>query len=355
MARVIYVPLEHIDGRYTVHMDRDILEYFNSNNIDYVYVAPAETVGAPPPEGCFLNAAFTSKFKSQQLTIIAEMYERNEITDDDVFFFSDIWFPGIESLAYMNYFHKVNPRITGVIHAGSFTDTDFVRDLERWAKNFEDVVFDIADVIYCASNFIRDDILKKRMVEPHKLVVSGLPVDYTGMEEYRLSNRKTEPVVLFNGRICDEKQPYLFDELERVVLQDERFAGTKFIKTQEQNLTKPAYYDLLGKSCVIVSYALQENFGFGIAEAAYMGCTPVLPNRLVYPELYESKYLFDTFEESVNMVKLALADRNNGKRDSIKLDNNCMDVWFGEFKNETKGIGNGRLGIYWNRLVQASS
>ena len=130
------------------------------------------------PEGCFLNAAFTSKFKANQLMMIADLYEQDLIRDDDRFFFSDIWFPGIESIAYMNYFHKKTAKITGIIHAGSFTDTDFVRDMERWAKNFEDIVFDISDTIYCASDFIRTDIIKKRMVDPQKLVVSGLPLDY---------------------------------------------------------------------------------------------------------------------------------------------------------------------------------
>ena len=27
MSKIIYIPLEHIDGRYTVHMDRDIEKY----------------------------------------------------------------------------------------------------------------------------------------------------------------------------------------------------------------------------------------------------------------------------------------------------------------------------------------
>ena len=29
MSKIIYIPLEHIDGRYTVHMDRDIEKYLN--------------------------------------------------------------------------------------------------------------------------------------------------------------------------------------------------------------------------------------------------------------------------------------------------------------------------------------
>jgi hypothetical protein len=42
MAKLIYVPLEHIPGRYTVHMDRDIQQYLDSNNIEYVRIMPTE-------------------------------------------------------------------------------------------------------------------------------------------------------------------------------------------------------------------------------------------------------------------------------------------------------------------------
>lgn len=320
MSKVIYVPLEHIEGRYTVHMDRDITNFLEESGIDYYKVIPLQE-SPPLPEGMFLNAAFTTKFKSMQMALIADMYEHDMIEDGDVFFFSDIWFPGIESIAYMNYFHNKKTSITGIIHAGSFTDTDFVRDLERWAKNFEDIVFDISDKVFCASNFIRNDIIKKRIVDPNKLIVSGLPVDFSGLDKYK--DLQKENIVVFNGRVCDEKQPWLFDELERQV--KARGIDAKFIKTQEENLSKDAYYELLGRSKCTVSYALQENFGFGIAEASYLSSTPVVPNRLVYPELYDSKYLYDSFEESVDMVCAALT---TDEKESISIDNDCLKVWF---------------------------
>jgi glycosyltransferase involved in cell wall biosynthesis len=323
MSKIIYVPLEHIPGRYTVHMDRDCETYLNQNSIDYVKVMPDLTT-PPLPKGMFLNAPFTSRFKAQQLAEIAGMYERGEIHSGDRFFFSDIWFPGIESIAYMNYFTGVDAKITGVIHAGSFTDTDFVRDMERWAKNFEDIVFDISAEVYCASNFIRDDIIRKRMVDPQKLTVTGLPVDYEGLREFQGIPKKRQ--VVFNGRLCDEKQPWLFDELERQIHQRVGNDVT-FIKTQEHNLSKPEYYRTLAESQVVVSYALQENFGFGIAEAAYLGCVPVLPNRLVYPELYSKEHLFDRFEQSVDMVAAALTTDNGGFT-GIELPTTCFDTWF---------------------------
>ena len=327
---LVYVPLEHIDGRYTVHMDRDIEAYLNAEGLEYVKVMP--TTETPSlPEGQFLNAAFTSKFKALQIAEISAMFESGKINDGDTIFFSDIWFPGIESIAYMKYFTKKDVKITGIIHAGSFTDTDFVRDMERWAKNFEDIIFDISDTIYCASNFIKEDIIRKRMVDPNKLVVSGLPVDYSGLDYHK--GQTKENIVIFNGRLCDEKQPWLFDELEKQV--NEKTNGNlnaRFIKTQEENLSKGEYYSLLGKSKAIVSYALQENFGFGVAEAVYLGCKPVLPNRLVYPELYPNTRLFDRFDESVDMVIQALISDRVISR-VVSEPNDVFNIWFSQEAN----------------------
>lgn len=330
-GKIIYVPLEHIDGRYTTHMDRDILAYLNDQDIPHVYIMPDKNQGPPPPQGHFLNSGFTTWFKCQQMAMIADLYQQGEVTSDDTFFFSDIWFPGIESLAYMNYFHKITPKITGVIHAGSFTDTDFVRDMERWAKNFEDIIFDLADTIYCASNFIRDDIIRKRMVNPDKLVVSGLPLDVQGLQPYRDARNPKQDIVIFNGRLCDEKQPELFDKLAQE-LYDLGY-DVEMIKTQEQNLSKDQYYDLLSRAKCVVSFALQENFGFGIAEAVHLGCVPVLPNRLVYPELYHKSCLYDTFDQCVEKVRQALS-RAQSPGPGPGANHECLRVWFQGHDNE---------------------
>lgn len=320
MSNYIYVPLEHIDKRYTIHLDKDIKSYLDAKAIEYIRVDPPKLSGELP-KGMFLDAAGTIKTKSHQINMIAKLYEMRKVTNETTFFFSDLWFPGIESLAYLNYFYKVNPKITGIIHAGSFTDTDFVRDMERWAKNFEDIVFDISSKIYVASDFIKKDIIKKRIINPEKLKVTPLPLDSKLSEYY---NTEKENIVLFNGRICDEKQPWLFDKLKQ------EFSSTewKFISTQELNLSKDEYYKLLARSKAIVSFALQENFGYGIAEASYLGCVPIVPNRLVYPELYSEKYLYNNWEELTSKLVCAMTGSLISPQNSISINNNSIKTWF---------------------------
>ena len=45
------------------------------------------------------------------------------------------------------------------------------------------------------------------------------------------------------------------------------------------------YLAMLSRCDVVVSTAIQENFGIGVIEAILAGCQPLLPNRLAYPEI----------------------------------------------------------------------
>ena len=308
MNKLIYLPLEHIPSRYTVHMDRDITEYLENSGKEFIKIYPDIPTPKNMKAGSFLDAEFTIRFKAAQIEELARLYREDVIDSGDIIWSSDLWHPGLpESVAYMNYFAKKDVKLRGFIHAGSFTDTDFVRDLERWAKNFEDNLFDICDRIYCGSDFIKNDIVKKRIVSPDKFVVTGLPLD--------------------------EKQPWLFEELSERL----KYSGAEFINTQQHNFSKDEYYDLLNRAKVVVSYALQENFGFGINEAVYLGCVPVLPNRLVYPEFYSEEYLYNTFDESVTMVEKALDDYDrwmptyDSQLGVLGNDNKfIMEKWFNE-------------------------
>lgn len=324
MDKIIYLPLEHIESRYTTHMDRDITNYLERSDLHCIKIYPDIPAPKSMKAGSFLDAEFTIRFKAAQLEEVARLYRDDIIVSGDIIWSSDLWHPGLpESIAYMNYFTKKDVKLRGLIHAGSFTDTDFVRDMERWAKNFEDTLFDIADRIYCGSNFIKQDIIKKRLINPDKLIPTGFPLDTLELDKFKKT--KKEDIVIFSARNVDEKQPWLFTQMRDNIGDN----NIKFINTLENNFSKQEYYELLAKSKVVVSFALQENFGFSVAEAVYLGCVPVLPNRLVYPEFYPKKYLFNTFDEACKMVSDNIYSKNN----IIKNPNDFQDSierWFND-------------------------
>jgi glycosyltransferase involved in cell wall biosynthesis len=310
MSKVIYLPLEHEPMRYTAALDASILHHLKSTGQDFVRIYPKDVMHTDTlPQGCFLDAQFTIQFKMAQLRKLAELWA-NLVSDGDTIFLSDIWMPGVESIRYLEHFTKKRVKLHGILHAGSFTDTDEVRKLERWAGPFETMLLDIFDKVIVGSRFMADEVMQKRIVDPRKLHVSPFPLDPD-----LLAPHTKENIVVFNGRLHPEKQPELFDLLkERCNVPKD----TVWLNTAQERLAKPQYHAALGLAKCVVSFALQENFGFGIAEATMSGCIPVVPNRLVYPEFYPSSCLYRNLTEAQSLVEQALWEYDPERQAGIK-------------------------------------
>ena len=117
--------------------------------------------------------------------------------------------------------------------------------------------FKMFDTIFLGSNFIKSELIEKgRIIDFKKLKVTHLP--YVPKDYYDIVPQGTweekEDIVLFVGRLDDEKQPWIFDRISKQIPE------AKFIKTMEQNLSKKDYLELMKKAKVVFSAALQENF-----------------------------------------------------------------------------------------------
>ncbi len=66
---------------------------------------------------------------------------------------------------------------------------------------------------------------------------------------------------------------------------------------------KVQYHQCLASGSVVVSTAIQENFGISIVEAVRFGCLPLVPDRLSYPEIIPEKAhaacLYHSYDELV--------------------------------------------------------
>ena len=120
------------------------------------------------------------------------------------------------------------------------------------------------------------------------------------------------PVILWNHRWEHDKRPECLVEalLEldrhgwpfRVIICGERFRDTPAcFETARAHLgdrilhmgyapTRHAYCDLLARSEIVVSTAVQEFFGISVVEAMYAGAFPILPACLNYPALLPEQY-----------------------------------------------------------------
>lgn len=319
MNKIIYVPLEILEYRYTKMMDDLLVSAFNRADMTFVRIY-GEELTTTIESGSFLDACGSNYFKFSQLQEIMRMFRNGEINNGDVFFFSDLWFPGIEAIKYTALFKKLDVRIVGVMHAGSWTDTDWLNYIEPWAKYVEQGWFRMFDKVFVGSEWHKYQIFEKaRCVEQGKVIVTGVAWDTSyvlDMLESPISNvQDRAKIVVFPHRLTDEKQLGAFNLLKK------RLEGKAvFIATQAFDRTKYQYYSMLAHARVMVSFSLQENFGYSTCEAITLGCVPVVPNRLSYVEYVPKEYRYDTFDECVALVAKYLEN-------PISCDINVLNKW----------------------------
>lgn len=309
---IINVPIEPLEERYSTQWQRWFERAWQEEHIDYINM-----LGAPLTEwiesGSFLDVCGTHYYKASQLQKIAEYIHVNRPGWNTVFFFHDLWFPGIEALAYMRDGLGLEFRIMGCLHAGSYDPHDFLakKGMGHWGKKLEESWFRIFDKIFVATNFHKRLLIEKREIDPNIIHVTGFPIYYECTDRMLAKKRKKKKLVVFPHRLNEEKNPHLFDHLTKQC----KINGWKFVKTKDVCKTKEEYYELLHEARIAVSFADQETWGIAMQEALFAGCIPLVPDRLSYSEMYKPLFLFGSLEEACSRTRwfMASSSLNEGK------------------------------------------
>jgi glycosyltransferase involved in cell wall biosynthesis len=148
------------------------------------------------------------------------------------------------------------------------------------------------------------------------------------------------PLILWNHRWEHDKNPEaFFDALHHLHAQGVPFrlslCGQRFSRIPEcfthaitalaPHMVNDApfhrrseYTEMLGQADIVVSTANHEFFGISMLEAALCGAYPLVPNRLVYPEIYPSEFWFDADEDLSRRLSALIDDYMAGK--SLRAD-----------------------------------
>tara|TARA_B110000503_G_scaffold47873_1_gene77881 strand:+ start:5267 stop:6421 length:1155 start_codon:yes stop_codon:yes gene_type:complete len=72
--------------------------------------------------------------------------------------------------------------------------------------------------------------------------------------------------------------------------------------------SRQQYLNWLAGGDMILSTALHEFQGLAVQEAVQLGCTPVLPNRLVYPQMFGLDYVYESSPQAHQTEAIAAVD-----------------------------------------------
>lgn len=155
-------------------------------------------------------------------------------------------------------------------------------------------------------------------------IVQKSQVTYMGCDFQPFSNlKKTKndsPVILWNHRWEFDKQPHIFFEclyklqelnydFEVIILGENSQVHPKEFIEAKKRLSdriihigfaecRDDYASFLARADIVISTAIQENFGFAVLEAMFCRALPLLPERLSYPEILNSEFHDDFLYKS---------------------------------------------------------
>lgn len=300
---ILNVPIEPLEERYSTQWDKWFQDAFDAPDVPLGYrTIYGEKTSGKINSGSFLDVIETNLYKNSQLQKILKYLKTYDDSYKLVIFFHDLWFPGLEMIAYIrDGLGLKNLRICGCLHAGSYDQFDFLnkQGMTKWARWIESAWFDvIVDKIFVATEYHKDLVSDKRGVARDKIVVTGFPI-YDDFQKVKMPTLDLElnPIILFPHRLDSEKNPQLFDDLQEFFPIE-----CIFIKTKDYATNKEHYYRLLQRGDIAVSFADQETWGIAMQEALICGCFIVCPNRLSYKEMYHEKFLYNSFEQCVNLI-----------------------------------------------------
>lgn len=324
MAKLFFVPIEPFEERYSTQWTKWFKTVLKKTDCfeQIIYIEP-EPLATNIRNGQFLDVIGTNHYKASQLQSLLELINQRVLSDGDIIFFMDAWFPGLEMLAYARDGLNIDIKFAGCLHAGTWDKYDFLsqRGMGTWAKDIENSWIEILDLIFVATEFHKDLIRIHRIVDnPDKMKVTGFPIyekEITTENKHPFSEGK-EGQLVFPHRLAPEKGPRCFESLQKLSVEKGDLINPKFIRTKDtfSKTGKKGYYSTLHKSFIAVSFAQQETWGIAMQEAVLCGCLPVVPDRLSYSEMY-----LDVFKYSCD-----LAISSEKQKEAAEVSNAYMKI-----------------------------
>lgn len=322
MTRIIIVPLEPLSERYTEQWYRRFPPTFALAGYDVVQIDGVPLLNDEIKVGAFLDINSTTHYKWSQLQQISKMFHEGQVADGTIFFFADIEFWGIEAIRLLADMNGIKIKMTGFLHAGSYTNEDAFAIAAPYQRYTEVGWVAAMDKVFVGSEYHKTAFISRRLapLNAYQLVDSiKVTKNPVFLDEYPyFGHVPKQKRILLTNRFDREKRPgetlRLFAELKashpewqfiictgRPTLRghpdDVALAETlnaEGVIQIKAGLTKNQYHSELAEAYMMVSHSIEENYGYCLAEAIIYDCIPLVRDGLSHNEFVGPEYRFTT-------------------------------------------------------------
>lgn len=339
MKTLYYVPIEPLAERYTEQWYRNFPIEFREQGFDVVTI-DGDPLSNFVGVGTFLDINSTIHYKNSQFMQITKLFAERKIKNNDVFFFGDTEFWGIESLRLLSQMNNVKVKIYSFLHAASYTKEDAIEVAAPYQKYTELGWIASMDAVFVGSEYHKQAVIDRRIrpfaapedVETlsNKIINTGNPIF---PNEYKSFLQAKKKQIIISNRFDWEKRPNISLDfayiLKRkhpdwnIVVSTSRpeFKSNKswlvdMARAMEKDgiieiysgLSKDEYHRLLSESKIMLSNSIEENFGYCIVEALMYNTYPLLFNGLSHPEIVENhpRLLFNDEDEIIEKAEFLM-------------------------------------------------
>ncbi len=129
---------------------------------------------------------------------------------------------------------------------------------------------------------------------------------------FELAQEKIEFKLIVLGQSFQQKPP-IFEKAEAQL--SDQIIHFGFVENRNE------YLQLLCQGDIVVSTAVHEFFGLSVLEAVRAGCTPLVPDRLAYRELFPTKYRYSPGQFKKSLLELFKGRNGISEEDAKSLTN----------------------------------
>lgn len=133
------------------------------------------------------------------------------------------------------------------------------------------------------------------------------------------------------------QQPKEFDELKNIIAALDRNYQNFTLGHWGHVPLEQDYQNLLQSSDIVLSTSMHDFQGLSIQEAVMAGCVPLLPNHLVYPEIFSGEYLYSWSSDprtcSSYMIEKLSSWLTDGPPSVPNIDAWSSDILLSKYQN----------------------